>query len=45
MTFLKLGQLMRKRYPTDLSEDEWSKIANLFKTDSKKYGTGWFNKK
>ncbi len=29
---------MRKRYPTDLSEDEWLKIADLFKTDPKKGG-------
>lgn len=29
---------MRKRYPTDLSEDEWSKIERLFKTDPKKGG-------
>ncbi len=27
---------MRKRYPTDLSEGEWSKIESLFKTDPKK---------
>ncbi len=29
---------MRKRYPTDLSEEEWSKIADLFNTDPKKGG-------
>jgi putative transposase len=29
---------MRKRYPTDLSEDEWSKIADFFKTNPKKGG-------
>jgi hypothetical protein len=33
-----LGKSMRKKHPTNLSEDEWSKIESLFKIDPKKGG-------